>query len=149
MFRDLGTALGYAVRTSYSQSYPTDGVWLARRPLRKIDELPLAAIEIAVSESRKTLRGSILTLEVVSPALGIVLIHEDELRRRHIRLGGTADDATRRVEDICALATTLVATSRQRIEVWSFAALRRRYHEATGVRSLYELPSDLVSTDAP
>jgi hypothetical protein len=146
MFRELGTALGYAVRASYSQAYPTDGVWLARPPLRGVDALPLVAIEIAVSESRKTLRGSLFTLEMVSPALAIILVHEDELRRRHIRLGGSADEAQRRVAAVQELATTLAATSRQRTVVWSVAALRRRFQDATGVSSLYEMPSGLISS---
>ena len=88
--------------------------------------VPIAAVEVIVSESRKTLRGSIVTLECVSPALAVVVIHEQEIRSPAIRHGMTPAVAARQVELLTEQAKSLAAQSRQRIEVWSFDRLARR-----------------------
>jgi hypothetical protein len=131
MFRDLGQALGYTPKLTFSAALPTDGVWLAE-PVAGT-AVPVVAIEVLVSESRKTIRGSVLTLELVSPALGIVLVHEEELRRRHIRSGGSAFEADRRVQLVRQQAEQLAGAARQRLEVWSFQQLRRVHARATTV----------------
>jgi len=137
MFDALGRKLGMKAKHSFSRSYPTDGVWYSdSQP--GFPEAPVAAIEVIVSESRKTVRGSLLTLEVVSPAVGILLVHEDEIRRRLVRAGCDPEVAARRVSAINAHAADLAQASRQRVEVWSFAGLVRRYRRATGAHSIYQ-----------
>jgi hypothetical protein len=148
IFRELGAALGYTPTASFSPTLPTDGVWTVAAPLPNSAPLPVVAVEVVVSESRKTVRGSILTLEMVSPALGVLLIHEDELRRRHIRAGGTSAEADRRVESVRSHALEFASTSRRRIEVWSFAVLRQRFQEVTGLASLYQIPAHEVAARA-
>jgi hypothetical protein len=144
MFLGLGRALGYDPRLSFSRALPTDGAWLS--PALGVDApaVPVVAIEVVVSESRKTIRGSLLTLEMVSPSLGVILVHEEELRRRHVRAGRSSDEAQRRISSLRQHAAELAAGSRQRIEVWTFAALQRRFEQATGACS----PFDLSSTPA-
>src|SRR5262245_12601619 len=89
MFLELGRLQGFAVRRQFSIAYPTDGVWLTKAGHGEEAGLPIAAIEVVVSESPKTILGSIATLENVSPAIAIVLVHEDEISRRLLRLGYT------------------------------------------------------------
>lgn len=129
-FCDLGRARGFTPKLTFSPTLPTDGVWLAESVAGTV--MPVVAIEVLVSESRKTIRGSVLTLELVSPALGIVLVHEEELRRRHIRSGGSGAEADRRVQMVRQQAEQLAAASRQRLEVWSFQQLRLAHARATG-----------------
>jgi hypothetical protein len=83
------------------------------------------------------MRGSLVTLECVSPALGILLVHEEEMRRRMVRRGTHPDIAVARIAAIREHVLELATGSRQRIEVWSFARLARRYQAATGARSLH------------
>jgi hypothetical protein len=139
LFEALGRRYGYEVRRSYSRNLPTDGVWYTSSQFGALPPVPVAAIEVIVSESRKSVRGSVVTLEIVSPALGVLLIHEEEMRRRLIRRGATSEDVISRVAATRAHACEFAANARQRIEVWSFADLVRLYREATGERSLYRL----------
>jgi len=80
LFERLGQQLGYRARRSWTRQYPTDGVWLLDASHVGFDELPVAALEVVVSETGKALRGSISTLEMVSPALGILLVQDQEIR---------------------------------------------------------------------
>lgn len=125
IFCGLGRALGYIPRLTFSVALPTDGVWLTESVAETV--VPVAAIEVLVSESRKTILGSVLTLELVSPALGIVLVHEAELRRRHVRNGGSGLEADRRVRMVREHAQHVADASRQRLEVWSFQELSQAH----------------------
>lgn len=127
----LGRNLGYRPARSAGATHPTDGVWLPAASGPRFAAVPIAAVEVIVSESRKTLRGSIVTLECVSPALAVVVIHEQEIRRRTIRRGLTPAVADRQVELLTEQAKTLAGQSRQRIEVWTFARLARRMAATT------------------
>ena len=81
-------------------------------------ELPVVALEVVVSESAKTMKGSMDTLAEVSPALGLLVIHELEIRRGMIRQMEQAQDR--------------ITRHQQRIVVWSFAQLQRRFELTTG-----------------
>lgn len=132
LFDDMGRAFGYRVERTFSKALPTDGVWFARRTPRPEDRIPVMAIEVVVSESRKVLRGSVLTLESVSPAVGVLLIHEGEIRRRMIRGGASSTGVEARVAALHELANALVKNSRQRFEIWSHVSLERRYRDVIG-----------------
>ena len=135
MFEAIGKATGFGTRRTYSRDLPTDGIWLAGQGSPFL--LPAVAIEVAVSESAKALRGSIATLEAVSPALGVIVIQDDEIRRRMLGRGLFEEDVERRLEATKRTARELAATSRQRIEIWDYAQLRYRYRLATGRPSLH------------
>lgn len=139
LFEALGRRYGYEVRRSYSKCLPTDGVWYTDRQFGALPPVPVVAIEVVVSESRKSIRGSVVTLELVSPALGILLIHEEEMRRRLVRGGATQETVTARVAAARTHAREFAVNARQRIEIWSFADLVRLYRNATGDRSLYSV----------
>jgi len=123
MFIDIGRAMGHEVRRTFSGSQPGDGVWIDERP-GILQGLPLAAIEVLVSESPKAICGSIHRLETISPVLGIILVHEDEIRRRLTRLGFNSTRIGSAIAHDISLVDSCLATSKQRIQRWSFAQLR-------------------------
>jgi hypothetical protein len=51
LFADIGDKLGYSPKRNYSTQNPTDGVWFIRNPFNILEQTPLVAIEILVSES--------------------------------------------------------------------------------------------------
>jgi len=53
--------LGYRCRRTWTREHPTDGVWLLDTPHLALDQLPVAALEVVVTETGKALRGSIST----------------------------------------------------------------------------------------
>ncbi len=136
LFEELGRGLNYVPAASFSKKWPTDGVWWGRGVDCARDRLPVAALEVVVSEASKAMKGSVLTLEKVSPALGILLVHEEEIRRRMLRGGMQPHAADARVDAIRADASALAADSRQRIEVWSYHRLVRRHREIAGASSM-------------
>jgi hypothetical protein len=121
-FLEAGTALGYATRRTYSADWHTDGVWLLRDSLLGRD-IPVAAIEVIVSEGKKTRQGSIFVLETISPALGIVLLHDEEIRRGMWRNGATDAHIEREITHREEHLRSLAEGSKQRIEVWRTANL--------------------------
>lgn len=137
MFLEIGVAQGFTVRTTYSRSSPTDGVWFAPTSLGGHEELPVAALEVAVSEAGKVLAGSIAALEAVSPALGVLVIQTDEIARGLVRGGRPPEAAAADVAAKLRRAHELADRSRQRIVVWTFEQLLRRYEVTTGRASLF------------
>lgn len=88
-----------------------------------------------MSESPKTLRGSIVTLECISPSLAVVLVHEEEIRRQALRRALPVSAALRKTQLLSEEAADLAARSRQHIEVWTFAQLQRRVRQ-TATRTI-------------
>lgn len=127
----LGSNLRYEPAHSAGGSRPADGAWFPRMAGPRFARRPSAAIEVIVSESPKTLRGSIVTLECISPSLAVVLIQEEEIRRQAVRRGLPVSAALRKTELLSGEAGDLAARSRQHIEVWSFAQLQRRVRQTT------------------
>ena len=126
LFERLGSQLGHRTRRTWTRQHPTDGVWLLDTPHLGLDEVPLAALEVVVTETGKALRGSITTLEMVSPALGILLIQDREIRRGLIRSGTSPQTATEHLRRLVAAATADISRSRQRLALWTFDQLERR-----------------------
>lgn len=126
LFQRLGDRLGYRCRRTWTREHPTDGVWLLDAPHLGHENLPILALEVAVTEGAKALRGSIATLEAVSPALGVLLIQEQEIRRGLIRAGKSPQAATAHANRMLRTAATDISRSRQRIELWTFEQLQRR-----------------------
>lgn len=131
MFLDIGRALGHEVRRTFCASQPADGVWLEGRP-GILQGLPLVAIEVLVSESPKAICGSIHRLEAISPTLGVVLIQEDEITRRLTRLGLNATRIASAIAKDISQVDLCLATSKQRIQRWSFAQLSWIYSQVVG-----------------
>lgn len=129
-FLELGRALGYSPARTFSTRYPTDGVWYLKARDDISDGLPVAAIEVVVSESPKTMRGSVGVLEAVSPALGVLLIQEDDIARRLRRSGFDEDAVRRHLSQFSNRALDLAASVHQRVEVWTYSQLVRRHQLA-------------------
>lgn len=131
MFEELGRSQGFMPRRTFSATLPTDGVWFHHRGF--IESLPVVAIEVVASETQKVMKGSIHTLELVSPALGVLLIEDEEIWRKRIRNGATEAQAASYVAHLIDTASALVKRSRQRIEVWTVSHLRK-LHAIAGKR---------------
>jgi hypothetical protein len=132
MFDRLGKALGYRTRRTWSRQLPTDGVWLLPGSELLLPDAPAVALEVAVSEGPKQIKGSIDTLAEVSPALGVLVINEREIRRSALRKGIRAEVVERQVEEKFTAARDRITRHQQRITVWSYAELEHRYRLATG-----------------
>jgi hypothetical protein len=81
-------------------------------------------MEVIASESPKTTKGSIHTLELISPALGVLLVEDEEMWRRRIRDGVPHDKAAAQSTRFTNELRDLAKFSRQRIEVWTVSQLR-------------------------
>jgi hypothetical protein len=136
MFLAMGHALGYQARRTWSAELPTDGVWLSPAGGGPFGGLPVVALEVIVTEGPKTVKGSIQTLAAVSPALGLVCLQEEEIRRGLIRRGIGPQEVERRLARQQDQIGEQLRRCPHRIELWSFGQLRRRYRLITGRRSL-------------
>ena len=133
LFEELGRSQGFEPARSYTRKLPTDGVWLLKRGL--VELLPIVAIEVIVSESPKTVKGSIHTLELVSPALGVLLLENEEIWRRRIRNGDSHENALTHTARLLRELAALANQSRQRIEVWTVSQLRTLHGWGCGTRA--------------
>ncbi|HEX6509213.1 MAG TPA: hypothetical protein VF221_16415 [Chloroflexota bacterium] len=123
MFLAIGRAMGHEVRKSFSSTQPGDGVWLEARP-GILAGMPMAAIEVLVSEGAKEICGSVHRLEAISPVLGVIVVQEDEITRRLTRLGLNTSRIETVIANDIALVDSCLTTSKQRIQRWSFAQLK-------------------------
>lgn len=115
--------MGYETRLTFTREWPTDGVWLQGGEFGPLRGQPIVAVEVVVSESKKVRSGSVATLEYVSPLLGVILVQDEEIRRRLSRTKSPerVEAELRRLVETMQAAT---AGSRQRIEVWTMSMLR-------------------------
>ena len=123
MFLEIGTRHGFDVRRSFAVAFPGDGVWVLPRAHGQFAGLPVVALEVVVSETPKTVLGSIATLERIGPSLGVLLIHEVEIGRRLVAGGATRDEVEAYMGRTAARVDAHLASARHRIERWSFAKL--------------------------
>lgn len=93
-------------------------------------QLPLVASEVIVSEGAKSIRGSIGVLEAVSPALGIVIVQDDDIARRLRSAGHTEEYIARALSRTNELVEDHIRCTRQRIEIWTYKQLGRRHEVA-------------------
>jgi hypothetical protein len=127
LFRELGKELGYKTARRFTSATPTDGVWMRPIGFGPMKEIPIAAIEVAVSEGRKSWRGSIATLELVSPAIGILLLQDEEITRRLLRTGVRESSVMVQIARTLELISEDASRSRQRIEVMVMGQLRYQH----------------------
>lgn len=147
-FLDIGEALGFEARKSFSSEHPTDGVWLFGPRQGILAGLPAVAVEVIVSESAKTIDGSIHRLEAISPTVGVILVQEDEITRRLLRSGFTEEQIAATLTRDCSRIDGHIRCSKQRLQRWSYAqlqwlrrlTLRSQLHTQTTTRE-FELPA--------
>ena len=126
-FMQLGKRLGYAVRRSWSRDLPTDGVWLTDCPLSLDGQIPFVAAEVLASEKGKVILGSLATLERVNPAIALVIIADDEYRRRLYKKGMGVEDVEVAVANFVEKVRAAVSGRIQRFKVCTASGLERRF----------------------
>ncbi|MFH1006199.1 MAG: hypothetical protein V1800_01690 [Candidatus Latescibacterota bacterium] len=126
----IGEALGYRSRRSFKKHAMGDAVWLDGRSKRYAQEMvPVAAFEILSFETKKEMVDCIMTLQSISPALGVLVVLEEEYAR--LAEGLITYDAKSYPAYIRAMAEELsrgIALI-SRIEVWDQAKVERLYVE--------------------
>ena len=127
MFKDLGEDQGFCYTPTYTQQLPTDGVWWTDSPLMGEEQVPIAAIEVANSEDAKRIKGSLFILAEVSPALGILMVHDVDIRRRLIRDRKTIEEVDRLIKQKTINAENYASRFQQRIEVWTYEQLKSKH----------------------
>lgn len=118
-FIKTGSNLGYLVKKSFTQNLPTDGVWLIPHPLNFTTTVPLVAIEVIITERLKSIRGSIHTLEAVSPVLAVLAIHEGEIISHFLDKGHSFDSAKEKLVKLKLNINEEISRSNQRFEIWT------------------------------
>jgi hypothetical protein len=84
-----------------------------------------------VTEGAKSIRGSVGVLEAVSPALGILILQDDDIARR-LRTAGRAEEYVERsIENTKAAIEDHIKSTRQRLELWTYSQLVRSHELAT------------------
>jgi hypothetical protein len=98
----------------------------------------VVALEVAASETPKVWRGSIAVLEEVSLALGILLLQDEQMRRRLVREGVKPEIVDGLIADTLTTMRTTALRARQRIQVMTMAELRyqHRVYEEHGSREV-------------
>jgi hypothetical protein len=124
----IGEALGYRCRRSFKKHAMGDAVWLDGRSKRYTGEMvPVAAFEILSFETKKEILDCIMTLQTISPALGVLVVLDEEYAQR--AEGLITYDAKSYPAHIRAMAQELsrgIALI-SRIEVWDQAKVERLY----------------------
>jgi hypothetical protein len=131
LFRQLGEALRYQARATYTREWPTDGVWLHGGFFEPLQGRPIAAVEVVGSEGKKAMNGSVTVLEHVSPLLGIIVVQDEQIRERLSRRK-TAEKVETEIERVVEKARDSANASKQRIDVWTMAMLRAHHDRHAG-----------------
>jgi hypothetical protein len=136
MLRDIIEGRGLRFAKTFSPTLPTDGVGFAPIGLGPFADVPMVAAEVVASESPKGWRGSLHTLERVSPALAVLVFQDEEYRRRLGRRGWDVDVIERSIANTLATMNEEVAASRQRVIILTMDQLRyqHRVHTARSPR---------------
>ena len=84
---EIGEALGYKVRRSFSRHSRGDAVWIDPRSLKFSKKgLPVVAFEILTFELYREIKDCIMNLQSISPALGALVVIEDEYATKSEKL---------------------------------------------------------------
>ena len=142
-FEQIGISRGFKVKKIFTREIPTDGVWFYKEKIVDLS-LPIVALEVAVSESAKLLKGSLMTLQEVSPSLGILVLHDKEMRRKVIRNGGNMAKVETYFQNALNAAHRAKYNLSQRIEIMSATQLEyvfefetRKCSKALGKQKLF------------
>ncbi len=147
-FLELGTALGFDAARTYTRAHPTDGVWVFGRETGMLKGLPAAAVEVIVSESSKAIGGSVHRLEIVSPVLGILVVHEEEIRRRLTRAGASDAHIAAAIARDALTIDEHIHHSKQRLQRWTFAQLHWAWSRAVPNGRCPQPPGHLMRQSA-
>jgi len=123
---EIGEALGYKAQKSFKKSAMGDVVWLELRSKHYTSKpVPVVAFEILTFEVEKEIRDCIMTLQTISPSLGVLVI----VREAYAKLAGRLKkyDEVTYPQHITKTAQRLadgVALS-LRVEIWTEEKVNR------------------------
>jgi hypothetical protein len=127
---EIGEALGYRARRSFKKSAMGDVVWLERRSKHYTSKpVPVVAFEILSFEVGKEIRDCVMTLQTISPALGVLVIIEEAYAKLATRF--KRYDETTYPQHIRKTAQKLadgIALS-LRVEIWDESKVDRLHKE--------------------
>lgn len=123
MMDSIGSAKGYITVRNFSPSHFGDGSWVLPHPLSLLatNVFPHLSYEVIVSESfsLKSIRGSIRTLEEISPMLALLIVHEKEIEESLAEKGCSVTHIYSKIEQIYRMIRQEIATCSQRFEIMS------------------------------
>ena len=137
----IGEALGYESRSSFRKDAMGDAIWLDRKGKRFAGRsLPTVAFEVLTFETAREIRDCIMTLQIIGPALGILVIVEEEYARRAQELVNY--DAETYPEHIKEVAEELCSGAKlfSRIEVWDQEKVEQLYRKHVEERLQFYTP---------
>ena len=125
---EVGHVLGYESRRSFKKSAMGDAVWFDRRSLRySPSPLPVVAFKLLTFETAKDIREAIMTLQAISPALGVLGVLEEAYADRSAGLRKYTAESypihIRGIVEKMAMGIGLVF----RVEVWGQGDIDRLY----------------------
>lgn len=126
----IGEALGYECRSSFRKDAMGDAIWFDRKGKRFAGRsLPIAAFEVLTFETAREIRDCIMTLQIIGPALGVLVIVEEEYAQRAEEL--VHYDAETYPKHIKEVAEELCAGTKlfSRMEVWGQENVERLYRK--------------------
>jgi len=132
---EIGRALGYESRRSFKKSAMGDGVWLDRiSPRYTASALPVVAFKLLTFETAKGIREAIMTLQAISPAMGVLAVLEEAYAARASRLSKyTSESYPAHIRKIAErLAAGIELTFR--IEVWGQVDIDQCYQREVAGR---------------
>lgn len=126
----IGEALGYQSRRSFRKYAMGDAVWLERTSAKYARAiLPIAAFKVLCFETGSEIREALMTLLAISPALGVLVVIEEEYARRAKELKNFDAQSyplhIRRLAERIKRGVELTF----RVEVWGQADVDRLYRE--------------------
>jgi hypothetical protein len=105
-------------------------------------------VEVVVSESSKAIGGSVHRLEIVSPVLGILVVHEEEIRRRLTRAGASDAHIAAAIARDALTIDEHIHHSKQRLQRWTFAQLHWAWSRVIPNRRGPQPPGHLMRQSA-
>lgn len=127
---EIGEALGYESRRSFRKSAMGDAVWLEPASAKYARALlPVVAFKVLSFETAKEIREALMTLQTISPALGVLVVLEEDyaLRARDLKKydENTYPQHIRRLAERIKRGLELIF----RVEVWGQEDVDRLHRE--------------------
>jgi len=113
----IGNKLGYITSPRFSKDPQGDVIWfsIVNEKVYSGKKLPIIAFEVLCSETPKSIKGSIATLQHISPSLGILVVIDEEYAKKAKYYKGY--DFLHYIKRKCREYTKGVKLT-SRIEVW-------------------------------
>jgi len=113
----IGKKLGYIASPRFSKDPQGDVIWysVVNKKVYSDRKFPIIAFEVLCSETPKLIKGSIATLQHISPSLGVLVIIDEEYAKKSKYYQGY--DFLQYIKRKCREYTKGIKLT-SRIEVW-------------------------------